>query len=219
MRKCANISTYIFSLFYQCSSQLQKTSCDLFPLIQFSCWLPSNFAIRPQFCQCGKRVERGGQEGSNQRESDRLVFALTISWDGMQVYVEALLDYAGCRIPLHSLPYIHRFAGTSIFSSCLPKGIEEKVQDRPSLVAGDQRESKRRGGQVFFSSWRPKNIEERYKTGFLQQLETKENRRGGEGRSSLVVGDQRESKMRGGQVTFSSWRPKRIKDEGRTGLL
>jgi hypothetical protein len=46
-------------------------------------------------------VERGGeegQEGSNQRESDRLVFVLTISWDVMSVYAEALLDYAGCRI-------------------------------------------------------------------------------------------------------------------------
>jgi hypothetical protein len=65
---------------------------------------------------------------------------------------------------------------------------------------GDQRESKRRGGQVFFSSWRPKRIE-------------------GEDRTSLIAGDQRESKRRGGQVFFSSWRPKRIKKEGRTVLL
>jgi hypothetical protein len=58
------------------------------------------------------------------------------------------------------------------------------VQDRSPFVAGDQRESKRRGGQDFFNSWRPKRIKEERRTGF-----------------------------------FSSWRPKRIKKEGRTVLL
>jgi hypothetical protein len=48
--------------------------------------------------------------------------------------------------------------------------------------------------------------------------ETKENRRGGEGRSPLIAGDQRESKRRGGHV-FLIARDKENRRGGRTGLL
>ncbi len=66
-----------------------------------------------------------------------------------------------------------------------------------SLVVGDQRESKVRGGQVFFSSWRPKRIDEERRKSLLQQLETKRIKEEGEYKSSLIAGDKQNG--RGGE--------------------